>query len=182
MASPRLITTSSSHQACGPIRFGMKGAELHKATAQLRASGKVTAALLRQSLVTNGVKYPARLAGRDHAIRLVMRYAVGQPLRELTFQPLEYYPAAEYESVVKPVWETLQDVADSKFPRTTKRGVFPPLASLHNSRTAFVSDAWEVDNIRVELGILARTLYGEPALKYTAALKVTDLAALPPAK
>jgi hypothetical protein len=182
MTSPLSRATGSNHQACGPIQFGMKGAELQKASSQLRAAGKITAALVRQSLVTNGVKYPARLAGRDHAIRLVMRFALGQPLRELTFQSHEYYPAAEYESAVKPVWETLQDVADSKFPRTTKKGDFPPLTSLHNATAVFVSDAWEVDNIRVELGILARTLYGEPALKYAAALKVTDLAALPSAR
>src|SRR5580698_6389482 len=111
MSPPRILATSSKHQAFGPIRFGM-------------------------------------------------RYAVGQPLRELTFQPHEYYPAAEYESVVKPVWETLQDVADSKFLRTTKRGEFPPLSSLQNSGSVFVTDTWEVVSTRVELGILARALYG----------------------
>jgi hypothetical protein len=184
MEPHRILATSSTHQACGPIRFGMRGAELQRASTQLRAAGqgKFTAAILRQWLVTNGVKHPARLADRDHAIRLDMRCAVGRPLYELTFQSHEYYPAAEYESVVKPVWETLQDVADSKFARTTKRGEFPPFVSIQKLGKIFVSDTWEVDNIRVEVGILAGTFYGDPTLKYTAVLKVTDLAALPSAQ
>ena len=162
----------------------MRGAELQRASTQLRAAGqgKITAAILRQWLVTNGVKYPARLADRDNAIRLDMRCVVGRPLQELTFQSHEYYPAAEYESVVKPVWETLQDVADSKFARTTKKSEFPPLASIQKSGKVFVSDTWDVDGIRVEVGILAGTFYEELTLKYTAVLKVTNLAGLPPAK
>lgn len=169
--------TSSTQQAFGPIHFGMKGAHLHKASTQLRVAGqgKITAALLRQSLVTNGVKTPGHLAHRDHAIRLDMRYSVGRPLHELTFQTHQYYPAAEYESALRPVWETLQDIADSKFARTTKKAVFPSLAAIRKSGKVFVSDTWQAAGVRVELGILAGTFYGDPTPKYAAMLKVTGL-------
>jgi hypothetical protein len=184
MVNPRILATPSTHQACGPMRFGMKGAELQKASTQLRAvgQGKITAATLRQWLVTNGVKHPARLAERDHAIRLEMRYTVGQPLSQLVFQSHGYYPAAEYESVVKPAWETLQDVADSKFDRVTRKAQFPPLTSVRKSGKAFVSDTWEVDRIRVEIGIHAVAFYGEPAMRYAAVLTVTDPVARSSAK
>jgi hypothetical protein len=81
------LGAGSAHQACGPICFGMKGAELQKASAQLRAGAKggITAATLRQSLVNDGMKRAARLADRDDAVRLEMRYAPGRPLDEITF-------------------------------------------------------------------------------------------------
>jgi hypothetical protein len=132
--------------------------------------------------VTNEVKYPAHLAGRDQTIQLEMRYTVGRPLRELTFQSHGHYLAADYESAVRQAWETLQDVADSKFVRATKKGQFPPLAALSGSPKVFVTDTWEVDGIRIEIGIQAATLYGEPAMTYAAVLKVTNLAAGPIAK
>jgi hypothetical protein len=159
----------------------MRGAELQRACTQLRAAGngRITAATLRQSLVTNEVKYAARLEGRDQAIQLEMRHAVGRPLSELTFQSHGHYLAADYESGVRQAWETLQDVADSKFPRSSQKGRFPALATLPRSPKVFVTDTWQVDGIRVEIGILAASLYGEPALTYAAVLKVTNIAAQP---
>lgn len=180
METPRLIPAASTHQACGPIRFGMKGAELQHAGTRLRTAGWITAATLRQGLVTNGVKHPALFAERDHTIRLEMRHAVGRPLREITFQTHGHYTAAEYESMVKPAWETLQDVADSKFTRPAKKGKFPPRSSVPPTGKLLVSDIWQVEGVRVEVGILATAIYGEPTITYSAVLKVTDLTALPP--
>jgi hypothetical protein len=178
------LAASSHHQACGPVEFGMLGPQIEKAFTKLRTSsgGSITAATLRQSLVVNGANAKKALfAARDSALPLEVRYAPGHPLSTMTFQSHVLSPAGEYETTVKQAWETLQDVAESKFKRDTRRGAFPPIGAIDSSGKIVVTDTWEVDGIRIELGVRGGTLYGDPAMKYTAVLKVTDLAASPSA-
>jgi hypothetical protein len=90
--------------------------------------------------------------------------------------------AAEYDSAVKQAWETLQDVAESKFTRTKSKGEFPPIDALDKTGKVFVTDTWETDGVRVEVGVRAGVFYGDPTLKYSAVLEATDLAGALPAK
>lgn len=167
----------SSRQACGPLHFGMIGAQLQKAGAQLRGPnhGAITAEMLRRGLLVNGTKYPAQLAERDATIRLATYFPSGHPLREITFQSQVFSPATEYNSVVKAAWETLRDIGDSKFMRKAKKAEFPRIEFIDTGGKLFVTDNWEANGARVEVGIAGRVLYGEPGVKYGAVLKLKDL-------
>ena len=150
------------------------------ATARAQSRSDITAETLRRGLLINGTKYPAQLADRDAAIRLAMHFPSGHPLREMTFQSQVFSPATEYDSVVRlAFWETLQDIGDSKFPHKEKKGEFPRLSSIDTKGKVLVTDTWEANGARVEVGIVGGILYGEPTVKYGAVLKVTDLLAQP---
>jgi hypothetical protein len=162
----------------------MQGPDLQAAIARLRAfeSGLITGATLRRGLVLDGLRFPATLAARDRSLRLEMRIAPGRPLGEITFQSHPSQPVEAYDSTVKAAWESLQDIADSKFSRKTKKGTFPRLSEIRQPGKLLVTDTWEIEGVRIEAGVIGTPFYGAPTMQYAAALRVTDLSDLPAMK
>ncbi len=161
-----LASASPDHVAIGLVHFGTsRNASLrqfndwryqlfkkHHKPDQMLYAGEV-----RQSLLYEGTKTPGKLTASDNEWEIWVDLHFDRPkMAVIDVRGMKPGTPADWDTKIKDLWLQFRDICDCKFERTPRNsppGLWPEIEKIQGPQF-IVTDSWEYEGIKVELGLL----------------------------